>query len=295
MVTLSATNSAGTGSATLTLTIIAVPVITSVATASATEGSAFSYQITASNAPTGFAATGLPAGLTVNSGTGLISGTPTAAGTSTVTLSATNSAGTGNATLTLTLAAAAPVLSINATSMPFGSVVLSTPATQDVTLTSTGTAAVTVNSATVTGTGFTLSSVPAFPVTLTPGQTATLGVEFDPTTAGAATGQLTIISTSSTNATAVIPLTGTGTAGSYSVDLSWDAPSDSTDPVAGYNVYRAPAGSSTYQLLNPSVDTLTTYVDSNVQSGLSYEYIVESVDDSGVESVPTSPITVTIP
>ncbi|MDR3561511.1 MAG: hypothetical protein P4N59_08770, partial [Negativicutes bacterium] len=39
----------------------------------------------------------------VSSTTGLISGTPTAAGTSTVTLSATNAGGTGNAPLTLTI------------------------------------------------------------------------------------------------------------------------------------------------------------------------------------------------
>ena len=110
-VTLSATNSAGTGNATLTLTIAAAsPVITSATTASGRVGSAFSYQITATNAPTSYGATGLPAGLAVNTGTGLISGTPTSAATSTVTLSATNSAGTGNATLTLTIAAASPVI-----------------------------------------------------------------------------------------------------------------------------------------------------------------------------------------
>ena len=104
-VTLSATNSGGTGTATLTLTInnSAAPVITSASTASGTVGSAFSYQITATNSPSSYGATGLPAGLSVNSGTGLISGTPTAAATSTVTLSATNSGGTGTATLTLTI------------------------------------------------------------------------------------------------------------------------------------------------------------------------------------------------
>src|ERR1700693_21399 len=108
-VTLSATNSAGTGNATLTLTIAsAAPSVTSATTASGKVGSAFSYQITATNAPTSYGATGLPAGLSVNTGTGLISGTPTSAATSTVTLSATNSAGTGNATLTLTIASAAP-------------------------------------------------------------------------------------------------------------------------------------------------------------------------------------------
>jgi len=174
---------------------------------------------------------------------------------------------------------------------------LNTPATQSVTLTSTGTAAVTVNSAVLTaltGTGFTFSG-PTLPVTLTPTQVATLEVQFDPTAAGAATAQLTITSNSSTNGTVVIPLTGTGTAASYAVDLSWDAPSSSTDPVAGYNVYRAPSGSSMYQLLNLSVDTQTTYVDSTVETGLTYDYIVESVDSSGNESTPTSPIVVTIP
>jgi fibronectin type 3 domain-containing protein len=93
----------------------------------------------------------------------------------------------------------------------------------------------------------------------------------------------------------VITLTGTGTAASYSVDLAWDAPTNSTDPVAGYNVYRSPSGGSTYQLLNSSVDAETTYVDSTVQNGQSYDYIVESVDDSGIESVPTSPLAITIP
>src|SRR5208282_1862208 len=86
-VTLSATNGSGTGNATLTLTIKAAPpVITSATTANGTVGTAFSYQITATNTPTSYGATGLPAGLSVNTGTGLISGTPTAVGSSTVTL-----------------------------------------------------------------------------------------------------------------------------------------------------------------------------------------------------------------
>ena len=198
------------------------------------------------------------------------------------------------ATVSLTVSGGTSTLSINATSIGFGNVDLNTPTTQTVILTSTGTGPVTVNSAVAAGSGFTVSG-PAFPATLTTGQTATLEVVFNPTVTGAATGTLTVTSTSTTNPTAVIALTGTGIATSYSVDLSWDPPSSSTDPVAGYNVYRALSGSSTYALLNTSVDALTSYVDNTVLEGTAYDYIVESVDSSGVESVPTSPIPVTIP
>jgi hypothetical protein len=84
---------------------VVAPVITSPTTANGTVGQSFNYQITANNSPTTFNATGLPAGLTVNTSTGLISGTPSSAGTSTVTISATNSAGTGTGTVTVTISA----------------------------------------------------------------------------------------------------------------------------------------------------------------------------------------------
>jgi len=105
-VTLSATNSAGTGSATLAITInssASAPVISSSLTATGTVGTAFSYQIAASGSPTSFGATGLPAGLNINTGTGAITGTPTVAGTSNVSISATNGSGTGTATLVITV------------------------------------------------------------------------------------------------------------------------------------------------------------------------------------------------
>ncbi len=64
------------------------------------------YQITASNNPTTFATTPLPAGLTVNS-SGLISGTPTAAGTSAIVTSATGASGTITAKLGIVVYATA--------------------------------------------------------------------------------------------------------------------------------------------------------------------------------------------
>lgn len=55
---------------------------------------ASSFSIIASNSPTSYGATGLPSGMTVNSGTGVISGTPSSSGVYTVILSATNIYGT---------------------------------------------------------------------------------------------------------------------------------------------------------------------------------------------------------
>jgi hypothetical protein len=153
--------------------------------------------------------------------------------------------------------------------------------------------ALTINAATLTGAGFSVSGA-SFPVTLNPGQAVTLSVVFDPAVAGAVTGQLTITSNSSTNGTVTIGLSGTGETALYKVELSWDAPSGSAVPVVGYNTYRSHSG-STYQQLNTSIDTQTTYVDNTVQSGLSYNYIVESVDASGAESVPSNVFSVTIP
>ena len=83
--------------------VVLKPAITSALTASGTIAKAFTYQITASGAPTSFSATGLPAGLKVNTTTGVISGTPTAAGTSNVTIGAINTAGSGTARLVITI------------------------------------------------------------------------------------------------------------------------------------------------------------------------------------------------
>jgi hypothetical protein len=73
-----------------------------------TVGTAASLQIHASDSASGqtlsYSATGLPAGLSVNSATGLISGTPTAAGTSNVTVTAADSTGaSGSASFTWTI------------------------------------------------------------------------------------------------------------------------------------------------------------------------------------------------
>ena len=73
-----------------------------------TVGTAASLQISATDSASGqtltYSATGLPAGLSINSTTGLISGTPTTAGTNSVTVTAKDTTGaTGSASFTWTI------------------------------------------------------------------------------------------------------------------------------------------------------------------------------------------------
>jgi Abnormal spindle-like microcephaly-assoc'd, ASPM-SPD-2-Hydin len=221
---------------------------------------------------------------------------PTATGTASgqIAISSNSSKGsTASVALSGTGAAANPQLTVSVGSLSFGSVNVNTATAQSLTLTSTGSTPVTVNSATITGAGFTIIGG-SFPITLNPNQTATLKLQFEPTTAGALTGQLSISSNSTTGSTATVSLTGTGTVVAHQVTLTWNVPPSSPDPVAGYNIYRA-TGTGSFTRINSSPDTAVTYVDTAVTSGTTYSYQVTSADPSGQESVPTSPVTVTIP
>jgi hypothetical protein len=102
-----ATNAAGTG-ATITFTVITtgaipVPVFTSATTATGSVGSPFSFPISATNSPTAYSASNLPSGLALNAATGVISGTPTTAATTNVTVRAANATGTASTNLALTI------------------------------------------------------------------------------------------------------------------------------------------------------------------------------------------------
>lgn len=96
-VSLSANNATGTGPAvTLVITVEPsgpVPTISGQSSVTADLNVAFNYQITASNTPTSYGASGLPVGLSINTATGAITGTPTVGGIFTATLTASNGNG----------------------------------------------------------------------------------------------------------------------------------------------------------------------------------------------------------
>ena len=119
----------------------------------------------------------VPSSVTVAAGATSASFSATVSAVSTAeTATLTASSGGATKTYAISLGAAVPTLTLSTATVSFGTVAVGATGTGSVTLTSSGTAAVTVSAGTVSGTGFTISGV-SFPLTLNPGQTATLTVQ----------------------------------------------------------------------------------------------------------------------
>jgi hypothetical protein len=104
-VVVTLTDAAGaTAPGNFSLVISKLPSITTTSLPNGEQGLVYSATVSATNGttPYAWAASGMPAGLTINAGTGVISGTPTATGTFSVTVTVTDSAG-ASATSILTL------------------------------------------------------------------------------------------------------------------------------------------------------------------------------------------------
>ena len=135
-ITFKATDAAdATATQTLTLTVNPALALTPAALPAGVVNTAYNQQLTATGgiAPSTFAVTTgtLPAGLTLNSTSGLISGTPTATGSSAFTVTATDASG-AKATQNYTIAVNA-VLAINQATLPASEVGL--PFSQQFTVT----------------------------------------------------------------------------------------------------------------------------------------------------------------
>ncbi|MBL8523728.1 MAG: putative Ig domain-containing protein [Betaproteobacteria bacterium] len=98
--------------------VVTPPSFTSSTPAAATVGVAYSHSFTATNSPAWSITGSAPAGMTFNSSTGVLSGTPTAAGSTTFTINATNSAGSTPQSVTLVVNAAVGPPTISSSAPP---------------------------------------------------------------------------------------------------------------------------------------------------------------------------------
>src|SRR5579862_8858061 len=128
-------------------------------------------------------------------------------------ISLSNCAGYSSASST-TPGAGAGVLAASATTLSFGSVAVGSSAQQTVTVTNTGSSAVDVSQATISGTGFSVMSGTGA-ASLAVGQSATIQIQFAPPSAATATGSLVVTSDAS-NPTLTIALSGSGASGAIS-------------------------------------------------------------------------------
>jgi hypothetical protein len=209
------------------------------------------------------------------------------------TVTVTNAAGniTSNAATLTVNAAATLILNASQASLNFSSVNIGSSSILPVTFTNSGNSNVTISNVTISGAGYTATGVSSGQI-VTPGQTATLNVTFTPSGTGPLPGSVKVIS-NATNSPASITLSGTGVQPvSHSITLNWTA---STSTVSGYNVYRSTVSGGPYTKLNSTPIAATAYVDTTVQTGQTYYYVVTSVDSSGVESTDSSEVSATVP
>jgi hypothetical protein len=162
---------------------------------------------------TGYTMSGLTTPLTLTAGqTAILKVTlaPTAAGTATGNVAINSNASNATLNIPLTATVAAPG-SVTATpsSVSFGSVQVGNTQLVSETLKNPGGTSVTISSAAVTGSAFTVSGL-TLPMTLAAGQSFTFGMNYTPTGTGASSGSL-LITSNATIPNLTLTLSGTGT------------------------------------------------------------------------------------
>jgi hypothetical protein len=109
-------------------------------------------------------------------------------------------------------------IEISPSSVSFGNVAMGQSATKTLTLTNTGTEALSVSGISVAGTGFTASG-PHLPISLAAGQSTSISAVFKPTAGNADTGTITITSNAA-GSPSLVALSGTGTTGTTAAALT---------------------------------------------------------------------------
>ena len=170
-----------------------------------------------------FSLTGVTLPLSVatgQSGSFTVAVTPSATGTLTGTLTVQGSDGAAPAVVNLsaTAVATAAAISLTPSSANFGSVAVGATNSQTIQIGNTGNSVLTITQASVTGTGFSTTSL-TLPLSINPGLSSTFNAQYQPSAAGTASGSITIVSNAPTSPSA-LALTGNGVAATQILSLS---------------------------------------------------------------------------
>ena len=118
--------------------------------------------------------------------------------------------GCGGLVPATTSSATAGSLTVTPTSIAFGSVTVGSPATSNVSLVNASSNPVVISQISSSNSLFSYDGAGTVPITVAANSTTNLNVQFAPSAAGSASGQLTITSNSLVTPSATIQLTGTG-------------------------------------------------------------------------------------
>jgi Abnormal spindle-like microcephaly-assoc'd, ASPM-SPD-2-Hydin len=243
----------------------------------------------------GFSISGVSLPVTLGGGqsaTFTVTFAPKATGAVGGTLLISSNASTGTLSVPLSGTGTSPgQLALTPSNLSFGNVAVGSAQSQTGALTASN-GPVIVSSGTVSGSEFHVSGI-TLPTTIPAGTTISFKVTFAPQMSGSTSGKVSFFSNAS-NSPSIEAVTGSGMPApqQHSVTLSWN-PSTSSG-VIGYYVYRAGVSGGPYSRIT-SLDPSTTYVDTSVQSGNTYYYVVTSANGSGQQSSYSAQVGAVIP
>jgi hypothetical protein len=164
---------------------------------------------------TGFSLSGLTLPLTLTAGQSTsftVTFSPLSSGAASGSVGITSTASDSNLSIPLSgTGATQGTLTANPTSLAFGNVQVGNTTSLSETLTNTGGSTVSISQANLSGASFSISGLNEFPINLTPNQSITFTATFAPTSTGALSGSLSVVSNASDSPLS-IGLSGTGTA-----------------------------------------------------------------------------------
>lgn len=205
----------------LSINVVGSLSITTSSLSSGTKGSAYTQTLVGSGGTQPYTWTissgTLPAGLALGASTGVISGTPTAGGTSSIVVTLTDNAGrTATKTLTITIidtGISGSLVFTDSTGtqlsnsmLLFGNVLKGTVSSLQVRLLNSSAQSVTITSASFSSSAF--SAPLPINVTIPAGQSSAFAISFTPTVAQSYSGTLSVVD--STGSTSLLSIKGTG-------------------------------------------------------------------------------------